>query len=1115
MHLLDQSQRTRALTDHDSTLLIEAGAGSGKTSLLAGRVALMLAAGIQPRNVAAITFTELAAGQLFSRISEFMDKLLAGEIPYNLTEVLADGLGDVQRENLERARQSLGELTATTIHGFCQQLVRPYPVEANVDPGARVMDEAEAALAWQDLLKRFLRDRLDNEDDIGALAAFVEGAGNKAEADIDKLAEFLRRHRTAPPADIKFNYSALDDFKSAVDAFARWLDGVGYVEPTTVELAAKLRDLTDAFEQDLCKETDDTTIIRLALDPFTCSAHTQKLTWRAWGRKGKWQTAAAAEGSSKAEGGRISDQGDTLYKAVGEAWSQLQGMIGAAGFRALAFEFDELLKSYAAYKREAALLDFDDLLLTAWELLRSGGPVRRALAERYTHVLVDEFQDTDPIQAEILWRLCGEGDDSADWRTRQLRDGALFCVGDPKQAIYRFRGADVNTYVEAREAIRQQFPENVLEVTANFRSLRPILEWVNDRFAEPLSADGQPGFQNLASTKEPSDDLPKVVRLDVEVTFVGAKPTQNESRESEAGAVADLCHRLIGSYRLQDKDREDDPLVKPGDIALLAPAGTQLWRYERALERLDIPVASQAGKGFFRRQEIQDLIAITRTLADNRDTVAFGALMRGPLVGLTEEELLDIIDGLPAPEESTRIPRFLLWTEPSEIDHPLAKEVVEILQGLARRAGSTTPFELLAEAVEELRVRPILKQRHPGGAERALANVDLYLEMSRPYDVRGPGAFAADMSAKWENSEAEIEGRPDAEEQAVRLITMHSAKGLEWPIVIPINTMTTPRAASGLLYNRSADEIHYHLGTVRDATYEETLADEKAQQERERIRLLYVACTRAGELLVVPNLSEGVSGWLGLVDLRVSELPALDVSQFEPELPTSEADQENRQDRDTFATEAGRIFQLTRTIQWRQPSRHEMTDEDAAIAAAVVAVLVEEEVGKPEVLGGPLRGTILHKLMEEVLTAEVADDLNSLEARSAELLAQLGEAPAENPAKGLVPNELAQVVVNTFALPEVSALRDRLRPEFTVFEHHMDAAEPQNEIALSGVTDAVALAPDGRIEVVVDWKSDVSPANGLREKYRSQVRDYLDASGATRGLVVYITLGQVDEISAG
>ena len=120
---------------------------------------------------------------------------------------------------------------------------------------------------------------------------------------------------------------------------------------------------------------------------------------------------------------------------------------------------------------------------------------------------------------------------------------------------------------------------------------------------------------------------------------------------SEVRAVAELCRSLIGSHQLQDKDRKDDPLFKPGDIGLLAPVGTQLWRNERALEQLVIPVASQAGKGFFRRQEIQDLIAVTRTLPDSRDTLAFGALMRGPLVGLSEEALLDIINGPPALED--------------------------------------------------------------------------------------------------------------------------------------------------------------------------------------------------------------------------------------------------------------------------------------------------------------------------------------------------------------------------------------------------------------------------------------------------------------------------------
>ncbi len=321
------------------------------------------------------------------------------------------------------------------------------------------------------------------------------------------------------------------------------------------------------------------------------------------------------------------------------------------------------------------------------------------------------------------------------------------------------------------------------------------------------------------------------------------------------------------------------------------------------------------------------------------------------------------------------------------------------------------------------------------------------------------------------------------------------------------------QAVSGPLHHRGTDRLHYHLGPVRSATYDTILADERSQQDRERVRLLYVACTRAAELLAIPHLSDGNSGWLGLVDLGVDGLPPIDLDRYDPELPAGEPDQKNRQDRDSFAAEAERIVQSTRPIQWRQPSRHEMSDEEAAHSEAAAAVFVEEEAGRPEILGGPIRGTVLHKLMQEVLTDEIADDVVSLEARSPELLSQLGETPAEDPAKGIVPSELAQVVVNTFALPEISALRDRLTAEFPVFGHQVEADRGQTEIAVSGIVDPLALDPDGKIETIVDWKSDVSPTNTMREKYKTQVRAYLEASGAARGLIVYMTIGLIDQFS--
>ena len=286
------------------------------------------------------------------------------------------------------------------------------------------------------------------------------------------------------------------------------------------------------------------------------------------------------------------------------------------------------------------------------------------------------------------------------------------------------------------------------------------------------------------------------------------KANARQQRDGEAEAVAELCARLIGSEPVPDPENGEPRPCRAGDIALLAPTGSDLWRYEEALEARGIPVATQAGKGLYRRQEIQDLIAVTRVLADRRDTLALGALLRGPLVGLTEEELLDIVWSLPRKEDAPDdLPRLDLGVAPEEIGNPLARDIVEKLQALQRRANATTPHGLLSQAVDVLRVRPILLRRHRGQAERALANVDLYLGFSRAYAVRGLRAFAEAMTAAWSDEARAVEGRPDAQEEAVALYTMHAAKGLEWPIVVPINTMTRVMAADSAVTDRATGTV--------------------------------------------------------------------------------------------------------------------------------------------------------------------------------------------------------------------------------------------------------------------------------------------------------------------
>ena len=236
------------------------------------------------------------------------------------------------------------------------------------------------------------------------------------------------------------------------------------------------------------------------------------------------------------------------------------------------------------------MLDFDDLLVQARDLLRDSPGVRQALSHRYSHVLVDEFQDTDPVQCEVLFFLCGE-DGTGEWFQRKLRPGQLFLVADPGQSIYRFRRADIEMYCRARDIIAEQFPGNVLPITANFRSVAPVLQHVNCVFAAPLK---EIGFAALECTvKEEAPPCAAVACIDVgEPEMTKA----DERRELEARAVAEICSRVIGTMEVRDPETGKLRRCKPGDVALLSPSGTGLWMYERALEQLGIPVATRQEK---------------------------------------------------------------------------------------------------------------------------------------------------------------------------------------------------------------------------------------------------------------------------------------------------------------------------------------------------------------------------------------------------------------------------------------------------------------------------------------------------------------------------------------
>lgn len=1119
----DHAAREEAITNHGRSFLVEAGAGSGKTAIIAGRIAMMLADGIEPKSIAAVTFTEFAASELLIRVREFAGELAAGRIPLELRIALPDGLSEDQRRHLVTASERIDELTCSTIHGFCQRLIKPYPVEAGIDPGATVMDSDQADLAFSEIVDSWLREELVGEAG-GLLAELALQNASETLRLMDMILGHLRSHRVIigdTPRDlgplVTAFRKACDDFK----AFAR--DANVHEEETTAiaDLFAELAEKT-AFAQTAktAAELVELLVVRPPSPSVLCTASGD---FRKYRKKSKWTEAAKREGLAKADGERLNYRAAAHYEECRETWTEL---LQAAASRILS-ELIRLARPvrerFHEYKRSAALLDFDDLIFAARDLLRDHDEVRRALARRFTHVLVDEFQDTDPLQTEIFWRLCGDpppGGANDDWTQFQIRSGALFLVGDPKQAIYRFRGADIAAYIRARQAFRSQDPDSVLSIATNFRSCAPIMRYVNRLFEGPLSAEnGQPGFIALDPFLPERDEGPSVAALDIEVADEEGRANAQKIRDGEAEAVANLCAQLIGKEAIVDRKSGERRVCKAGDIALLAPTGNDLWRYEEALERRRIPVATQAGKGLFRRQEVQDLIAVTRVLADQRDTLALGALFRGPLVGLTEEELLDIVWQLPRSEEAPeRLPRLDLRASPEGIPHLYARDIIEKLQALRRRVNATTPHDLLSQAVDALRVRPILLQRHRDQAERALANVDLYLSFSRGYSVRGLRAFAEAMTAAWSDATRAVEGRPDVQEEAVTLYSMHAAKGLEWPIVIPVNTMTKVKTPESAVTDRASGRFYCPVFGVPPTGYEAARDAEKAELDRERIRIWYVATTRARELLILPqfDVKAKPATWISLIDPPLSGLPPLSREHVPLEVDVAAPHEENRQTREIFAAEAAAIMDRKRKIVWLTPSRDESattpvleaklpeiveTDGDGVAAASSDAAMIQ---------GGRERGLILHKLMEEVLSGETAESRTSLMARAEALISASGHRIADDPARGLSPAELANCVVRTLSLPEIALLKPRLMPEFPVYASTMK--DTQEEVT-AGVADAIAFDSDGAPQVVVDWKSDVSLKPENLEHYCSQVRAYLDMTHAERGLVVAMTSGTVVPVS--
>jgi len=1088
MTVPDQDGRLRCVQDLDANLVVEAAAGTGKTSLMACRVAMLLADGREPGAIAAITFTEAAASELGRRIHAIVSDLLGGNVPIELQSSLPVGLTTKQRDALAGAEQRLDELTVSTIHSFCQQIIVENAVEAGLDPGIKVADEVAAEAMFDLAFDNWLSRVLSSDDPMDRpVVVLAEDDPLKVEGKLRDLAEVRRRYRRAAPPEPRVDSRPDIDLTDAIDAFAHWVTDHPY-DRRTNEIAVDFARLRDHYDGCFLGPVDFVALWRMANPPRIASMKRKTFEFETYQRLSAWKRTRGED-----EGERLNSQAAALHDAVHRAFLELLAHVGGAMIWQLSASMQSALDDYDDLKRRAAVMDFDDLLGHARELVMSNEQVRRNVSTRFRHILVDECQDTDTLQIEILFAIASDRA-VKDWRDARLRPGALFLVGDPKQSIYRFRSADIEAYRAARDMILRQPDGALVQITANFRSRPSIIDFVNRNFAEVFDGEGQPNYVGLEATiGDDAASLPAVVRLEIGE----ARESPSELRAMEAVAVAELCAQVIGRLPVRGHDGGIRP-ARAGDIALLAAGHTELWRYERELEGRGIAIASQAGKALMRRQETQDVLALLRAIADPTDKLALGAFLRGPMVGLTDAELLDIVADLG--DGGAGAPELSLLVDASRIPHDYARSTIETLQRLRRRATEVTPSQLLTEALQGLDARLVLSARHRSRSARALSNLDALVELGRRHAVTGLSSFVEELQLRWERGEPVQEGRSDVVDDAVQIVTMHNAKGLEWPVVIPVGTATNFRPPSPFVHQPATRTLHWVIGDVAPGSLEQARKDEEKQQAYERQRMWYVACTRARDLLVVPSLPTAASNsWVRAVRFDQSALAGLDAETLPPRGPSPGSSATNGQSADLFAREAELVSASAPPLRWRQPSLHEAEQlEPLGLPPNGELTLARER----PVGAGPMRGSAIHRLIEEVIVGDLAATDGDLRKRAEQFLAQLVSQSPDEDMESPDAAELARTVASALAMPEVVGILPHLRSEVAIW-HDENGGD-----LLAGRADALVVI-EGRVVGVVDWKSDFAPSAERKALYAEQISEYVRVTGALAGAIVFVTTGEI------
>jgi len=825
--LVDQQSRARIKSDLERNLLVEAGAGSGKTQMMAERMAAGVARGVYlVEHMAAVTFTRKAAAELRGRFQ----LALEGE--------LTNAAQDPERASRVRsALSSIERFFAGTIHSFCAHLLRERPVEAGVSPGFTELDAVEGARLRRQSWREY-RSQLKSAAD--PLMQAIADAGVKP-SDLDDALDTVCLYDEvdfpggdAPMPDAKAAWAGLDAFWKALNKKLPRSIPADTTCPTQ-KVARRFRGQLRVAEMHRGQAR--------AVIPLLEAWKFEPKIVQKW-----WADETAAKKKVAAE---VADLHGAFQTEIVEPFLQ--------EWRHYVYRLSvELLTGARAYaaeeRRRLNTMNYGDLLQLAARVLRSNADVRQALAEKYRWVFVDEFQDTDPVQAEIMFLLAAESGPSgdgrvpgkdADWRTVELRPGALFVVGDPKQSIFRFRRADIDIYNEVRARLGHSRHGSVLPLTSNFRSAPALCEWANEVFSQQFPP-------------EPTLQSPKFARLDparkavkgASGLFTLTIPATVEKAADIPGYEASCIARFIQA-EVRAKRRTH------GDFLVLTRKKKDLKTYAGALEDLQIPVEVSGAGAFGDSHEVRHLALLLQALADTQDGASLVGVLRGPLFGLSDRDLF-------AYKQAGGW--FSVFAASPETKAASVKRVAAAVAAL-RQMHRWTQVLPAGAAVERILDRTgflALAATTPGGVEAG----DLLHAVDRVRSIVEGGCTLADAAAALgpdADEAGDVESLPlePGQGDVVRVMNLHKAKGLEAPVVF----LASPRSGVAArvdtrIVREGSTALGYFLITRKVGEYGKVTVgepigwashqdDELKYVAAEEQRLLYVAATRAKDVLVV------------------------------------------------------------------------------------------------------------------------------------------------------------------------------------------------------------------------------------------------------------------------